>query len=149
MPRPSRSERSAASATPCSSSEKSARRFQRSPSGRATGPLANRCTTSRPTRSPSKRPSTTRPLSAPRSTAAYPTASLTADQQPILAQEERVVVPASRGERGPHLRPDGAVALAVLLDLLGADLEREADAGHGGEGAASRPRAEEEVRATG
>jgi hypothetical protein len=40
-------------------------------------------------------------------------------------------------------------ALAVLLEPLGAELEREADAGHGGDGAVSRPRAEEEVRATG
>jgi len=40
-------------------------------------------------------------------------------------------------------------ALAVLLEPLGADLEREADAGHGGDGAVSRPRAEEELRATG
>src|SRR3954451_6289769 len=130
MPRPSRSERSAASATPCSSSEKSASRFQRSPSGRATGRLANRCTTSRSTRSPSKRPSTTRPLSAPRSTAAYPTASLKVedlDQRLIFALE----------------------ALAVLLEPLGADLEREADAGHGGDGAVSQPRAEEELRAPG
>src|SRR3954453_13436838 len=53
-----------------------------------------------------------------------------ADQQPVPAQEERVVAPAGLVERVEHLGPDGPVALAVLVDAFGADVQLKADALH-------------------
>lgn len=53
-----------------------------------------------------------------------------ADEQPVLAEEEGVVVPAGGGEGRQHLGPDVLVARPVLLDPPGPDLEQEADPPH-------------------
>ena len=53
-----------------------------------------------------------------------------ADQQPVLAQEQRVVAPAGLAQRVEHLRPDRAVARPVLLEPIGPDPQLEADALH-------------------
>src|SRR3954451_21546308 len=49
-----------------------------------------------------------------------------ADQQAVLAQEERVVVPARVAQGGQHLRPDLGVPPAVLVQPVGVHGEREA-----------------------
>src|SRR5262245_37515793 len=53
-----------------------------------------------------------------------------ADQQPVLAQEERVVGPPGVPQRGQHVRPDPGMAAPVLLQPLRLDLEGEADPAH-------------------
>src|SRR3954447_12668221 len=53
-----------------------------------------------------------------------------ADQQPVVAQEQRVVAPARRAQGLLHLRPYIAVALLVLVEPLRVDLQQEADALH-------------------
>jgi hypothetical protein len=55
-----------------------------------------------------------------------------ADEQAVVAQEERVVAPAGVAQRGQHVRPHRAVPLDVLGHPLRPDLELEAVAGHGG-----------------
>jgi hypothetical protein len=54
-----------------------------------------------------------------------------ADEQAVVTQEERVVVPAGGGECLAHLRPHRGVAFAVLRDAVLSDLEQETDALHG------------------
>src|SRR4051794_30321802 len=53
-----------------------------------------------------------------------------ADEQPVLAQEQRVVRPARLAQRVQHLRPDLAVAGLVLVQPLGPDAQQEAGALH-------------------
>ena len=66
-----------------------------------------------------------------------------ADHQAGRRDEERVVAPPGRGQRGAHLGPDRGVPLAVLRDAVRPHLELEADSlGHGREAvwaAARRP----------
>ena len=60
-----------------------------------------------------------------------------ADEPSALSEEERVVLPPGRRDLGEHLRPDGRVALDVLGEQLGGDLELEADACGGCHGCSS------------
>src|SRR5215207_7608059 len=53
-----------------------------------------------------------------------------ADQESVIAQEQRVVVPTRRCQCLQHLGPDRRVAFAVFRDAIGIDLELEADALH-------------------
>src|SRR4051812_42543674 len=53
-----------------------------------------------------------------------------ADEQPVLAQEQRVVGPAGLAQRVEHLRPDLAVAGLVLVQRLGPDAQQKAGALH-------------------
>src|SRR3954465_208916 len=50
-----------------------------------------------------------------------------ADQQAVVAQEQRVVAPARRAQRVAHLRPDRLVARAVLVEPVRTDMQEEAD----------------------
>ena len=49
-----------------------------------------------------------------------------ADQEAVVAQENRVVVPAGALEGQEHVRPDGGVATSIFGDQLRLDLELEA-----------------------
>src|SRR4051794_11786854 len=51
-----------------------------------------------------------------------------ADQQAVLTQEQRVVVPPGRRQCAEHVGPDRPVPCGVLLDPVGPDLELEAHA---------------------
>jgi hypothetical protein len=53
-----------------------------------------------------------------------------ADEQAVLAQEQRVVVPAGRRQGVEHLRPDGRVPRPVLVEPVRPDLQQEAHALH-------------------
>src|SRR5919106_3863063 len=53
-----------------------------------------------------------------------------ADEQPVFAQEQRVVVPAGCGQCREHVWPDGRVSRLVLVDPVGFDLELETHALH-------------------
>src|SRR3954451_14105985 len=53
-----------------------------------------------------------------------------ADEQPVVAQEQRVVAPAGLAQRLLHLGPHVAVALLVLFEPLGVVPQQEADALH-------------------
>src|SRR5262245_48599112 len=68
--------RSAAAPRPSSAPAKSSGRLQWRPSGRRTGRLGKRCTSSSAIRSPTRRAATTLPLDAPRSIAAWTGGSL-------------------------------------------------------------------------
>ena len=54
-----------------------------------------------------------------------------AEEQAVVAHEERVVVPAGAGEGIQHLRPDRFVVFDVFGDLVLFDFEKEGDAFHG------------------
>ena len=58
-----------------------------------------------------------------------------ADQPPAVAEEQRVVAAAGCGDLGEHLGPHRGVALEVLVEQLGLDLQLEADAFGGCHGA--------------
>ncbi len=53
-----------------------------------------------------------------------------ADEQAVVAEEERIVAPPGVVQRGQHVGPDGGVGGAVVVELLGPDLQSEADALH-------------------
>lgn len=53
-----------------------------------------------------------------------------ADKQAIGAKKQRVVAPSGIAQRLEHLGPDFAVALLVLIEPVGFDLEKEAVASH-------------------
>ena len=55
-----------------------------------------------------------------------------ADEPAAVAEEERVVAAAGGGDLGEHLGPHRGVALDVLVEQLGRDLQLEADARRGG-----------------
>ena len=48
------------------------------------------------------------------------------DQQAVLTQEQRVVVPSGRRQCAEHVRPHGGVPRGVLLEAVGPHLELEA-----------------------
>src|SRR4051812_40908235 len=62
-----------------------------------------------------------------------------ADEQPVVAWEQRVVAPAGPTQPIAHLRPHRLVALAVLLEPVGPDPQQEADALHQPTRAHGRP----------
>ena len=62
-----------------------------------------------------------------------------ADQQAVVAQEQRVVAPAGLGERAQQLRPDRRVPPPVLLQVGRINVSEQAVAGHQPGSPPSRP----------
>ena len=53
-----------------------------------------------------------------------------ADEESVVAEEQRIVVPSGASQRLHHLRPDGSVMLLVLVERRGLDAEGETHSVH-------------------
>lgn len=54
-----------------------------------------------------------------------------ADEETIVTQKERVIVPSVTCQGGEHFGPDGLVACFVLCEAVGADFEQKTNSLHG------------------